>query len=624
MNSQTKKKRYFVILGICLFIFGWQPVDFGQDNSFFHGFLIKKPVIRVGLGMNLSDIRISASSGMKVYEVKTNYKLIAEDIDEVFIKGRKEKLSEKFLILVAQSEDRIEAESIAHELRTKIEQKVCVQKKEGGVEGLFQVVVGDFMTRGDALKYIKTLISLGMKEAWILTEDITAGESRPLWILVGEELKSLNDETVLYFIPSNSRSYLSFKGRSYRGIFVLKATSKGIVLVNILNIENYLKSVVPSELSPYTFRELEAQKAQAVAARTYALKNLGQNESFGFDLVDTPDSQYYQGMNVEHPLSSRAVEETKGETVLYKGKLIEALYTSTCGGQTENVEDVFQGPALPYLRSTECVYESQREWFLSSKRKLNPVYLDGTNLTPLIAELISLNLIPFWDDPLLYQEKAESDKALNWIDRSLSFLGKKSTNRGEMGKILTLGKLLPLIIEEFGWSQRVENLLLEEELSFILKDFPGWPEHLRPGLAYLVKTGIIPDSFQATGPDEPVLYGHLVQILWDMISDQHVFWEEGIFIKQEGDVLKVEKGDEEIHLSFSPDTFYFKNKEGRRTLVRHLYLLGGEKVHWIENDGELKLLEVFLPNSTNILDRSSSHHFWQVRITGKDLEARIN
>jgi len=119
----TPKKiyKFFMIIFLFLFIFGGQPIEFGKDNSFFHGYSIEKPVIRIGLGVNLSDIKISSSSGMNVYEVKTNYRCIAEDISEVYMRGRKEKLSEKFVIQVAQNDDQEKAELIAQDLRSKIE-----------------------------------------------------------------------------------------------------------------------------------------------------------------------------------------------------------------------------------------------------------------------------------------------------------------------------------------------------------------------------------------------------------------------------------------------------------------------------------------------------------------------
>ena len=73
--------------------------------------------------------------------------------------------------------------------------------------------------------------------------------------------------------------------RTTGGSSSLRGSRKGILLINILNVEDYLKGVVPGELSPYAFGEIEALKAQAIAARTYALKNIGQFEDLGFDLL---------------------------------------------------------------------------------------------------------------------------------------------------------------------------------------------------------------------------------------------------------------------------------------------------------------------------------------------------
>jgi len=127
---------------------------------------------------------------MKIYEVNSRYKLIADDADEVRIKGHKEKLSEKFLVQVAQTKDRKEAEAIAEDLKSKIKNKIYVtENEEDNVTIGFQVKIGDFLTRGDALAFIKRLNQLGLKE---LREEITFDESKPLWILVNDELKRLD------------------------------------------------------------------------------------------------------------------------------------------------------------------------------------------------------------------------------------------------------------------------------------------------------------------------------------------------------------------------------------------------------------------------------------------------
>jgi hypothetical protein len=153
-----KNLKYIIIASVSLVFLGSDPVKFAGEKAFFHGYLIPKPIIRIGLGVNLSQIQISASDGMKVYEVKENYKLIAEDVEEVFVKSHKEKLSEKFLIQVARTKDIKEAEQIAQELRTIISHKVFVtENTEDKIEGIYQVLVGDFLTRGEALRFVSKL-----------------------------------------------------------------------------------------------------------------------------------------------------------------------------------------------------------------------------------------------------------------------------------------------------------------------------------------------------------------------------------------------------------------------------------------------------------------------------------
>jgi stage II sporulation protein D len=624
-KSHTRSLKYFIILVFSFFVLGGQPVEFGQEGTFFHGFLIETPIIRVGLGINLSDIQISSSSGMKIYEINSNYKLVAEDAEEAWIKGRKEKLTEKFVIQVGQIEDWEEAEIFAQELRTKTGQKVYVtQEAEGSPVGSFQVRIGDFLTRGDALDFIVKLNNMGIEDAWILKEEITEEESRPLWILVNDELISLHDETVLYFIPSNPQSYLSYKGRDYRGLFILRATRKGIVLVNVLNIEDYIKAVVPSELSPYNFRQIEAHKAQAVAARTYAFKNLGSNEELGFDLSDTPSSQYYKGMNAEHPLSSKAVEETRGEVATYKGKLIDALYTSTCGGMTENVENVFMGPALPYLRGTECVYDKQKEWPISSSHTPLPTYIEGKNISPAIAYLISLDIIPPNEDPFYYREEAAFEEALDWINRARNLLGKKEEEFLPQPTELVYSSFADLLIRGLGWQERVDNLLLESETDFILKSLEGSNGNSRDFLAYLVQTGIFPDAEHLRWSDIPLRRGEMALYLWRALKSYEGLIHQGDFKKFDSKKIVMESRQDDRGLPLLPDFYLLKNREGEKTFSSRIFLLGGEQLRWIEKDGGVKLLEVVYPPNSNTLDRDSIYHSWQIRQSRERLEKRIN
>ena len=130
-----------------------------------------------------------------------------------------------------------------------------------------------------------------------------------------------------------------------------------MTVVNRTNLEEYLFGVVPRELPPDLFPEVEALKAQALAARTYALTPRDAYLRRGYDLCSGPACQVYGGVAAEHPLSTAAIRETAGEAIFHDGRLIDALYTAACGGHTENAENVFSNPT-PYLVARACIREA--------------------------------------------------------------------------------------------------------------------------------------------------------------------------------------------------------------------------------------------------------------------------
>ena len=145
--------------------------------------------------------------------------------------------------------------------------------------------------------------------------------------------------------------------RRYRGRLRARAVGDEALVINELNMESYLRGVVPVEMGPSQFPELDALKAQTVAARTYTVAHLGDHADEGWDLCDTPACQVYAGAGVEHRLSNRAVAETAGLVAVFEGEPIDAMYTSTCGGHTENSAELFSGRAQPYLAGVPCVWD---------------------------------------------------------------------------------------------------------------------------------------------------------------------------------------------------------------------------------------------------------------------------
>ena len=165
--------------------------------------------------------------------------------------------------------------------------------------------------------------------------------------------------------PADPNSPVTYAGKEYRGHLYLKWDGKAFRVINFLPVESYLRGVVPGEMGPVIYPRLEALKAQAVAARTYALKNMGKFESQGFDICDTPRCQVYLGVQVEHELTDQAIAETNGQVLASGGVMIDALYTSTCGGATDPVANVFperDGKGDPYLAGASSYLEKNSGW----------------------------------------------------------------------------------------------------------------------------------------------------------------------------------------------------------------------------------------------------------------------
>lgn len=135
--------------------------------------------------------------------------------------------------------------------------------------------------------------------------------------------------------------------RWYRGRVLLTPSSNGLTAVNYVDMEEYLYSVVASEM-PASWN-LEALKAQAVAARSYALNKQQKTASGLYDVQDTTASQVYKGVAAETESTREAVRSTDSQVLTYGGKVIEAVFHSSSGGHTENSENVWSS-ALPYLR----------------------------------------------------------------------------------------------------------------------------------------------------------------------------------------------------------------------------------------------------------------------------------
>lgn len=149
-------------------------------------------------------------------------------------------------------------------------------------------------------------------------------------------------------------------GTRYTGNIDVWKGAKSLYIVNELPIEDYVKDVVAAEVR--SDWDIEALKVQAVISRTYAIYQKIANTNPVYHIASSVLDQVYKGNNYDLKVAS-AVEETKGEILTYEGRPIEAFYHSTCGGKTENPEEVF-GKSYPYLKSVEskCDLSPYAEW----------------------------------------------------------------------------------------------------------------------------------------------------------------------------------------------------------------------------------------------------------------------
>ncbi|MDO5575762.1 MAG: SpoIID/LytB domain-containing protein, partial [Fibrobacter sp.] len=140
--------------------------------------------------------------------------------------------------------------------------------------------------------------------------------------------------------------------KKYRGGFVLRSEKNGYFsVINVLPVEQYLRGVVPLEIGRLQANEIEALKAQAVAARTYTYKRIEERRGQPFDLTCTVADQVYGGARAEYPESDLAVRETENMVMVYEDSLVHAYYHSTCGGKTACIEEVWEKPPYDYLKS---------------------------------------------------------------------------------------------------------------------------------------------------------------------------------------------------------------------------------------------------------------------------------
>ena len=228
--------------------------------------------------------------------------------------------------------------------------------------GRFYLCIGNYLTRDEANEAISIKELSGFS--------VNAGTSNTMTVV------KTGTSSVLFEYDGESNRYLGvkplardeenedidvkcqtwFKGFIFYGAFqYARRGGEKITVVNYVDIEDYVKGVIPYEMN--NAWPVEALKAQACCARTYAVSTLNRHNAYGFDLCNTDHCQVYYGRGSANARTDQAVDETAGMYITYQGELCQTYYSSSNGGGSENSENVWTD-VIPYLRGVIDPYEA--------------------------------------------------------------------------------------------------------------------------------------------------------------------------------------------------------------------------------------------------------------------------
>lgn len=187
-----------------------------------------------------------------------------------------------------------------------------------------------------------------------------------------------------FLISSDSPIYVDKIKRNYGGAISFRVNNKKLDIVNRVDMDEYLKGVLPKEMSP-SF-PMESLKAQALCSRSFAINNYNKFIKNGYNLDDTTRSQVYYGKDVEEKTTNKAVEETVGQVIKYDGKVAETIFCASSGGYTVASSEAWGGNSVPYLISKEDPY-SVHPW----KYELKNSDLKKLNLSDVFSVSLDYN-----------------------------------------------------------------------------------------------------------------------------------------------------------------------------------------------------------------------------------------
>ncbi len=428
--------------------------------------------------------------------------------------------------------------------------------------------------------------------------------------------------------PADPRELLQADAATFRGLLEVRPAAEGtLTVVDVVNLEDYLRGVVPNELSPLAFPQLEALKAQAVAARSYALAHRGEYSAKGFDVCATSACQVYRGQSSENPLSDRAVAETRGVVATWQGQPIHAYYTSTCGGHTEDGGAMLDDDA-PYLRGVTCLPERSAGQTI---RSATPPRRDLTGPTTArdLALLEALSVVDpsGWDQARL-QGIPRDDELRTWTERLKSALHRDGCASPAGGALARRATFALHLVASLCWSERAERLVTPADREYLLQSedvqrLDGDGE--RQAFALLVREGLLsPQPDNTLRPDAAITRREALALIAGaaLRAGPPALHDGELVSLAQGELRVVQADVADVH-PIDPALRLLRDLDGVHAAASELALSVGDRVLYVLRAGRVALLEAVQSRRGAAADRSSRYHDWEVRLTPDEVARAI-
>jgi len=590
-----------------------------------HTFTIVAPVIRVGLiDKQASTLTIQSEGGMVLLDGQGR-RVHSQKLHHIslFIRG--------FNGVGPQTVYRVQVGSFSSEgAATRLadtlrgEYRIPVVTPYNSQTRTWRVQIGQFSTRADAGNFQARLRGDGRSDSLIVQDKTPVEHDGELnAISIDGSLLAARKRFIL--VPAGTTVGIQVADVTYRGAIELRISEEGTILpINIVHLENYLKGVVPAEMSSSVYPQIEALKAQSLAARTYAVRNMGQYADKGFDICNTPACQVYKGMPVEQKMTSAAVVATKGEIITYDGKPINALFTSTSGGHTENVENVFEGSAVPYLRGVPSRPDGGKVRYFSSSGK--PAITYDSQGKPLNFKLDILRQLGF-SIPAAFAPDEQADFA--FVDSTLKRLARIHNGRYTLAESSEIPRLqfYQALVEAMSWQSLVKSQVHQLDVEMV---FPADNTELefyqKQVVLYLLRFDLIsPSADGDLGYDKPVLQQELVELAHRLVEAQGMIrFDRGNFMYSETGDLVLEVGRNLKTFETAADVRLYQYLDGMHVPVSRFRAVAGDMMRSYSVGGKTTIL-VHEPSTQGLTnDRFSKYHHWDVHYSMQELTERIH